>query len=314
MRTRHAAWALALVLVPTMAVAGHRKEHNFTVNIDDAKDRLTCDDIEMRFWDDREDKTAIPTVRRELTLALPSAGALTLRVRAPERGGIRVQSTTDGHASALICMGAAAGTEAAANALLGELAVRNESGELIVSGPEDEEWAAYIVLSVPDDSKLDLSAGNSELSLRGVRGEFTLHTQNGPISMAGVSGVVDCEAENGPIQYRGHAGDIRLAALNGPVGVKLDAPTWTGKGLDAHTTNGPLQLSAPEGMRSGVQVECSGRSPFSWNGATTLPNWDGHHPRSFSLGDGPVLVHLSTVNGPVEIRAPKANSKKTRTI
>jgi hypothetical protein len=313
MRMRHAAWALALLLVPAIAIARHHNSQNFNLNIHGDKDRITCADIDMDWNDHASDGAS--TVRREQTVPITSSGALNLRVRAPERGGIRVQTSTDGSASALVCMAASAGNEAAANSVLGKIVAQSESGELTVTGPEDEQWAAYIVLSVPNNATLDLSSGNGEISLRGVNGQFTLRTQNGPISMVAVSGVVDCEAQNGPIQFRGHAGDIRLAAQNGPLGVKLDAPTWTGKGLDAHTTNGPVQLSAPDGMRSGVQVECSGNSPFSWNGATSFFGDEGPRSHTVLLGDGPVMVHLSTVNGPVNISGPKkSSSKKPRTI
>jgi DUF4097 and DUF4098 domain-containing protein YvlB len=157
--------------------------------------------------------------------------------------------------------------------------------------------------------KLDLSAENGELALHGVSGVFTMRTTNGPITVADVAGEVDGETVNGPICFRGHSGDIRLAAQNGPVEVKLDVPTWTGKGLNARTSNGPVQFTAPEGLRTGVQVEGSAHSPFVWNGVTqrSYDEWTRSH--SVWLGDGPVTVKLSTVNGPVQIKASKGASK-----
>src|SRR5262249_39072041 len=146
------------------------------------------------------------------------------------------------------------------------LSVVNDAGELKVQGPEDGDWAAYVVLSVPTGVTLDLSAHNGGLSLRDVDGHFTLRTLNGPISLAGVGGVVDASAVNGPISLRGHAGDVRLTAQNGPIGVDLDAPTWTGRGLDASAQNGPVELKAPPDLKSGVQVDGSSSSPVSVNG------------------------------------------------
>ncbi len=123
---------------------------------------------------------------------------------------------------------------------------------------------------------------------------------------------MDGEAVNGPIHFRGHAGDIRLATQNGPIGVVLDQPAWTGKGLDARATNGPIKFSAPAGLRAGVQVEGSPNSPFKWNGIAgpSVERWDRSH--SIRLGEGPVVVRLSTVNGPIEIRAPKGATGKVR--
>ena len=314
MRNHVAAWALGLTLVPAIAFAGHRESISFTANIDDdAKSVLTCDDIEMKFWKSDVRRDEYVTVRRSQTLALPATGSRALRVRAASHGGIRVQPSSDGKLSALVCMAAGARTEAAAEEMLGKLTVDHAAGELTVSGPDDDLWAAYIVLSVPDDVSLDLSSENGELTVRGVSGNFTLRTMNGPMSLWEVGGVVDGEAVNGPIQYRGHAGDIRLTAENGPVGVVLDAPTWTGKGLTARTTNGPVQFKAPENLRSGVQVEGSAHSPFMWNGVTQPSYDEWRRAHSVWLGEGRVVVRLSTENGPVEIQAPKAKARSSRT-
>jgi hypothetical protein len=307
MRHHHAAWALALALVPSIAL-GH-DDINFTVNIDHDKPSLTCSDIEMRFWEDHKHAGDIITVRRDQSVSLAAGGSTTLRVRASDRGGVRVQAASGNTASAFICMAAGATSEAKANALLDGVQIHNEAGELTVTGPDDAQWAAYIVVSVPRGMKLDLRAENGELALQGVSGAFTMRTTNGPITVSDVAGEVDGETVNGPICFRGHSGDIRLAAQNGPVDVKLDEPTWNGKGLNARTSNGPVQFTAPEGLRTGVQVEGSAHSPFIWNGVTqhSYDEWTRSH--SVWLGDGPVTVKLSTVNGPVQIKAPKGASK-----
>ena len=308
MRHRHAAWALALALVPSIALA-HGDGVNFTVNVDHDKPIVTCSDIEMRFWENHEHEGGIITVRRDRSISLAPSGSTPLRVRAADHGGVLVQAAEGSTASALICMAAGATSEAKANALLDEVQVKHEGGELTMTGPADARWAAYIVISVPRGAKLDLSAENGGLTLRGVSGQFTLRTMNGPINLSDVAGEVDGETVNGPIEFRGHSGDIRLAAQNGPVNVKLDVPTWTGKGLDARTSNGPVHFTAPEGLRTGVQVEGSAHSPFVWNGVTQhrYDEWTRTH--SVWLGDGPVIVKLSTVNGPVQIKAPKGTSR-----
>ena len=309
MRHRHAAWALALVLVPSIALAGHRIDVNFNINIDHDQPIVTCSDIEMRFWEDHKHEGDMLTVRRDRSVSLTTSGSTALRVRAADRGGVRVQAAEGSSASAFICMAAGAASEAEANALLDRVQIQNEGGELTVTGPADEQWAAYIVVSVPRGVKLDLIAENGELALHGVNGRFTMRTTNGPISVSDVAGEVDAETVNGPVSFRGHSGDIQLAAQNGPVDVKLDVPTWTGKGLQAHTSNGPVQFTAPEGLRTGVQVEGSAHSPFVWNGVTQRPYDEWTRSHAVWLGDGPVTVKLSTVNGPVQIQAPKGTSK-----
>lgn len=300
-----AALALAFALAPAANADGL----NFTCNTDHDRSAITCADIQMEFRRDRRTAGELVNVRRERKLALPAGGSSPLRVRSPEHGGIRVQPSPDASASALVCFVAGARSEAAADAILDRLQVVNEGGELAVTGPADAAWGAYIVLSVPRDVKLDLVAENCELALHGVSGHFTLRTTNGPISIVGVEGVVDGEAENGPIHFKGHAGDVRLTAKNGPIGIRLDAPTWQGKGLDARTTNGPVRLSAPADLRTGVQVEGSAHSPFQTKGLSRAHSETWARDHTVRLGEGPVLVRLSTVNGPVQVNGPKGKSR-----
>lgn len=301
------ALALAVSAAPACARTNISTHHNlsFTANVDDDKPIITPDDIEMTFW--KSKKGDLVTIRRDQTVPV-TLGSSPLKVIASHSGGVRVQAAPGSEASAVVCMAAGADNEGEANETLDKLEIVHKNGELTVTGPEESHWAAYVLLSVPKDVALDLEAENGSLAMHGVSGTFTLRTMNGPISLVAVSGKVDGEAENGPIHYTGHSGDVRLAAQNGPVGVKLDAATWSGKGLDASTENGPIDLTAPFDLRTGVQVEASEHSPFHWTSAgENGARWDGD--RTVRLGDGPVLVRLSTVNGPVNIKGPARKTK-----
>jgi hypothetical protein len=294
------ALALAASSVPAGAHPGHGDGISFTTNLDHDKPVLTCADVEMTFSKDR--KGDLVTIRRDRSVPI-ELGSSPLKVIAARSGGVRVQAAPGAEASAVVCMAACGDNEGEANGILDQLEIVHANGELTVKGPEQSNWAAYVLLSVPKDVALDLEAENGSLAMHGVSGTFTLRTTNGPISIAEVSGKVDGEAVNGPIHYKGHAGDVRLAAQNGPVGVKLDAATWSGKGLDASTQNGPLDLTAPADLKTGVEVEASQHSPFHWtSGGENGARWDGD--RTVRLGAGPVLVRLSTVNGPVNIKGP----------
>ena len=299
------ALALAVSAVPACAHPNHGHNLSFTTNVDDDKAIITPADIKMMFWKDKMGD--LITIRRDQTVPV-KLGASPLKVIAPRSGGVRVQAAAGSDATAVICMAAGTDNEGEANALLDQLEIVNANGTLTVKGPEEANWATYVLLSVPKDVALDLEAENGSLALHGVSGTFTLRTMNGPISLVEVSGKVDSQAENGPIHYTGHSGDVRLAAQNGPVGVKLDAATWSGKGLDASTENGPIDLTAPSDLRTGVVVEASEHSPFHWTSAgENGARWDGE--RTVRLGDGPVLVRLSTVNGPVNIKGPARTTK-----
>ncbi len=308
MRTRFAVLCLMLALAAGPAAAG-RDGMSFTANIHDDKPIVTCDDIDMQFWKNRWGD--LTNARRDQSVTV-SLGSTPLRVIAPHSGGVRVQRASGTGATAVVCMVAGAGSQREAEAILDQVEIVNRNGQLTVDGPEDENWAAYVLLSVPNDVALDMEALNGSLALHGVSGEFTLRTTNGPISITEVSGRVDGEAENGPIDYIGHNGDVRLVAQNGPIGVKLDAATWSGKGLTARTQNGPMSLATPDDLRTGIEVEGSEHSPFSWKsaGRKTSSSWDGDH--TVRLGTGPVLVRLSTENGPVTIKGAEPSRSTPR--
>ena len=306
MRPHSLAWGL--VFASALAVPAHADGLSLTANFDDGKRIASCSDIDIRFWKDKLGADDIVTSRRDQTVALRADSLTPLKVKASDRGGIRVQPSSDGSLSATVCMAAGARSDDAARAILDKLSVESDRGELRVSGPDAEEWAAYIILNVPSDVALELSAVNGCLSLLDVSGHFNLRTTNGPISLVGVGGEVDAEAVNGPVHFKGHSGDIRLVTQNGPVGVSLDQPTWTGKGLEASAQNGPVKVVVPTGVRSGVQVEGSAHSPVRWNGSAEPGLTEDGGSRSFRFGEGPILVHVSTVNGPIEIKAPRRSS------
>ena len=94
-----------------------------------------------------------------------------------------------------------------------------------------------------------------------------------------------------------------METSNGPISVKLDGQRWDGR-LTARAQNGPLTLSVPSGYQSGVEISSSFHSPWSCqveacrNGNR---DWD-ERSRSLRIGSDPVVVKLTTVNGPVTIR------------
>jgi hypothetical protein len=267
----------------------------------------SCDDIEMEFqkgWS----RNGIVTVRRSQTIALGADVKKSIRVESSDRGGVRVQPALDGKFSALVCTAAGAESNGDGEKILDRLIVVNAGGVLRVEGPDSEDWAAIIVLSVPPGSTLDLTSTNGPLQMGDVEGRFTVRTSNGPIKLSGLKGVVDARAVNGPIKFRGHAGEVTLTAQNGPVDVEVDAAEWSGKRLDASTVNGPVKVSVPEGMKSGVEVTASRWSPTRWIGAA--PEWseDGGG-RHYHWGGDPTLIRISTVNGPMKIFGPNTSTK-----
>jgi len=304
--TRPISWILAVFFAAVAAAPSHAGGLSFTTNDFNQDGRIdSCSDLEMKFWN--EDHDGIVTARRSQTLALQPLKSL--KVEAADRGGVYVQPSTDGRISAFVCMAAGATSEKAGEGILDRLSVKNDGGMLRVDGPGDDDWAAMIVLSVPNGLALDLSATNGQLRVGDVDGRFTLRTTNGPIKLVRVKGVVDAQAHNGPIKFVGHAGDVTLAAQNGPIAVEMDAAEWSGKGLDASTKNGPLKLNAPDNVKTGIEVTTSGWSPVSFDGGarSRISPWGGSH--TYHLGGDQVLVHLSTVNVPLKLTGPVSSKQ-----
>jgi len=301
--TRPIHWILAVTLASVGVTPSHAHGLSFTMNYSDGDQRIeSCSDVEMRFSRNGWSGDDIVTARRSKTLSLTTNASTPLRIEGSNSGGVRVQPSTDGKVSALICMAAGATSDKSAEAILDNLSIVNEGGVLRVDGPEDDDWAALVVLSVPNGLTLAASATNGQLRVGDVNGSFTLRSTNGPIKVVNVGGVVDARADNGPIKFQGHSGDVSLIAQNGPISVELDAKEWTGKRLEASTQNGPLKLSVPDDMKSGVEVTSSRWS--SWR--------SGDGSRTYRIGNDPVRVRLSTVNGPVKIRGPVAAAPKPR--
>ncbi|HTR04034.1 MAG TPA: hypothetical protein VMN82_12615 [Thermoanaerobaculia bacterium] len=281
--------ATILLLGPATARAGHR--HGQSVSIDDGQDPKTCSDVRVEFDDE-------PAARAEEKLTIPVESGKPLRIEAAEHSGVLVRGADRADFEVLVCKAAPTSAQ-----LIG-IAAERRSGTLSVRGPEDGDWVGYLVVTAPRAAALDISASNGPVKLSGLSGHVVVRSENGPISIRQSSGDIDARAENGPIAAKGDGGRLRLVTENGPIAVALGGTSWKGEGLDARAVNGPVSLSVPKDYRSGTSVESLGHSPFHCRGeacGSLRRTWDDDHKR-LELGDGPVVVRLSTENGPVSVR------------
>ena len=307
--------AIGIVLALCAAAparAGSRSGHsmNVTTNHDGPID--DCSQLRVTFDHDE-------AARAEESLAVPSGK--TLRLRAPSNSGIYVHGSDARDFAVTACKAAAVPQD------LARISVAYENGELALRGPESGDWLVYLIVRAPRAASLDLEVSNGPLSVRGISGSVTARGQNGPlafsdssgsikaearngpISLKQCTGSVDAQAVNGPISVSGSGGDTNVQTQNGPISVRLSGTRWDGR-LDAQASNGPLSLSIPDGYRSGVRVESSGRSPFQCRAracAEARKNWDDD-ARRVEFGDtASPVVRLSTVNGPVSIRSDRSD-------
>jgi hypothetical protein len=84
--------------------------------------------------------------------------------------------------------------------------------------------------------------------------------------------------------------------------VRLDGRRWDGH-LTVRASNGPLSVAIPAGFESAVEVRSSGRSPWTCrvSACGSGSQDDDDRRRTLRVGSGPVVVDISTGNGPVTI-------------
>jgi hypothetical protein len=188
--------------------------------------------------------------------------------------------------------------------LLSEIHLAFEHGELSVSGPHHgDRWSAYLLIRAPKAATMDLSTHNGPVTLHHVDGSLKVRAENGPVSVEECTGDLDLSSQNGPVTLEGNSGKQSVRTENGPVNVHLTGIEWAGSGLEAHATNGPVNLEIPAGYKSGVVLESEGSGPFRCRASVCSEGrktWDDDRKR-VEFGSGPTLVRVSTVNGPVSV-------------
>jgi hypothetical protein len=287
-----AAAASLLMLLPAAASAGHRHSGRHSgVSISEGHDPRQCSDLTIEF-------DGAAAARAEERRTIPAVAGQPLRIESGQSSGVRVRGADRADFEVLVCKGA---PDAGA---LPSIEADTSGGRLAVRGPSGEDWVGYLLITAPRGAAIDVEATNGPVGLSGLSGHVSVHSENGPISLSDCPGEIDAEAQNGPISVHGAGGKLRVETRNGPISVALSGSSWSGSGLDARAVNGPVSLAVPADYRTGTVVQSLGHSPFQCRGegcAAVRRTWsdDG---KKIELGDGPVLVRLSTENGPVSVR------------
>ncbi len=235
-----------------------------------------------------------------------SAGTLELR---PEfNGGVKIERGSGSAYDITACIGAGGRTLAEAQAAVDNVKLVIDGSRVHLTGTADStsrirSWSVQLIVTAPDGANIDAETTNGPISVSGVSGTLALRASNGPIAMEDVNGDVRARASNGPITVEGSRGRFDIETANGPIDVRLDGRRWDGR-LDARAANGPLTVSVPADYQSGVEISSAYHSPWSCRVAACqsgTKDWD-ERSRSLRIGGDPIVVRLSTVNGPVTVR------------
>jgi len=286
--------ALIFGVSKTRASSDHRHHHSMNMGGGElpAND---CSDLRMRF-DDRD------AVVRSEDKTLAKGEVNVLQVRPHRNGGVQVVGWDKDSYSVTACKGANADGDA--ESVLSQIQLVVEGDKVSVKGPSGGgDWTVYLLVKAPKSASVDVDTENGPVGIYDLGGKLTAHAKNGPISLKNFSGDADVTATNGPISLEGSSGNVRVHTQNGPISVDLEGATWKGTGLSADAENGPVTLHVPSGYQSSFVVESKGYSPISCHSSVcgdARKTWDDDHKR-IEYGNGPAVIRLSTVNGPVSV-------------
>ncbi len=247
--------------------------------------------------------------RAEQFATVPVNGALDIR---PEsNGGVQIERGTGSTFGITACIGAGGRSRADAQAAADAVRLVIEGNRVRVTGANMsgsrngiQSWSVQLIVTAPEGTSIDVETANGPIGVAGFSGKLTARASNGPISLDEVIGSVNARASNGPISVTGSRGEFDIETANGPIDVRLSGRRWDGH-LTARASNGPLSLRVPADYQSGVEVTSSSHSPWSCraaacSGSRGNRDWDDRN-RILRLGADPVVVRLSTVNGPVTV-------------
>ncbi|MEO8450815.1 MAG: DUF4097 family beta strand repeat-containing protein [Gemmatimonadota bacterium] len=209
----------------------------------------------------------------------------TIKVDASPNGGVTVIGWDRNEILVRTKITANARSEARAREIAEEVTVRIDGTSISAEGPSSrnrEWWSASFEIHAPRTSDL------------------TVRSNNGGIEVGDVSGEMDLATTNGGLSLRGVSGDVRAETTNGGLDVELDGSEWRGRGLDARTVNGGIDLSVPRGysaqletgtVNGGLEVDF----PIEVRGKI-------NRRINAKLGDGGAPIRVTTTNGGVTIR------------
>jgi len=260
-----------------------------------ALEAADCSRINMMFGED--------AVGRSVQYTSVALSVDTLDIQPEANGGVQIERGGGMAYMITACIGAGARTIAEAQAAADAVRLTVEGGRVrVAGGGYAGSWSVHLIVDAPENARIRVATSNGPIGVAGASGHIEARSSNGPIALDDVSGTVVARAQNGPIRVSGSRGNFDVQTDNGPIAVALVGTTWNGR-LDARTQNGPLKIDVSGNYQSGVEITSSDRSPWNCGIAacrTGNRDWDGRS-RTLRLGNDPVLVRVSTHNGPVTV-------------
>ena len=224
-----------------------------------------------------------PRYCEERTLGAAATGG-TLTVDGGENGGARVAGWDRDSIDIVARVQTNARSEDEAQALAKSISITIANGNIRADGPESRHgssWSVTFDMLVPRASN------------------FSINAVNGPVEIESVHGRIELSAVNGPLAIDDAGGDVHGHTTNGPLSVRLTGTSWNGKGLDAETTNGPVEISIPRSYSAHLETGTS-NGPMTIGFPITVQGRVTRHLET-DLDSGGATVRAVTTNGPLVI-------------
>ena len=121
---------------------------------------------------------------------------------------------------------------------------------------------------------------------------------NGQLDVNGVSGEVRASCINGRLEAEGLAGRAKLSTINGHLEAKFGQ--LAGKSVELNSVNGSVDLTIPSDSNAEVEASTISGGIHNDFGLRVNGHMVGHDMRG-ELGNGGTQIHLSNVNGHIDI-------------
>jgi DUF4097 and DUF4098 domain-containing protein YvlB len=121
---------------------------------------------------------------------------------------------------------------------------------------------------------------------------------NGALDLTGVSGEVRASCVNGRLQAKNLAGEAKLSTVNGRLDAAFDQ--IASNSIEMNSVNGGIELTIPSNSNARIEASTVSGGIDNDFGMHASHHFVGHNLDS-ELGNGGAHIHLSDVNGRIEI-------------
>jgi DUF4097 and DUF4098 domain-containing protein YvlB len=220
----------------------------------------------------------------ELRTTTIKLGGARLGVKS-ENGGIEVTGEDRGDVQIEARVEAWASSEADAKKILTQVTIETSGDRVRDDGPHfhlgNSGYGVNYRLRVPRQLAVDLNSNNGGIDIAHLEGEIRFGTTNGGVGLEDL------------------AGDVKGSTVNGGLDITLSGKSWRGRGLNAETTNGGVNLRIPDHYAAHLETGTV-NGGISLNFPITIQG-DIKNRLSTDLNGGGPTIHAETTNGGVQI-------------